>query len=79
MDSHGLPLRKLATVLGVGRPFLSQIRAGKQPIPETPEKVEALDAYQLLITDKQLQKRAIGGNDWVRTSGLALMKRPLYR
>ncbi len=23
--------------------------------------------------------RVIGGTDWVRTSGLALMKRPLYR
>ena len=80
MVSNGLSLRKLATVLGVSRPFLSQIRAGKRPLPEVLEnKVDALGAYHLLIGDKRPPKGANGGNDWVRTSGLALMKRPLYR
>ena len=54
MDSSGLSLRKLATVLGVSQPFLSQIRAGKRPLPEAlKRKVEALGAYHLLIGDKQ--------------------------
>ena len=80
MDSNGLSLRKLATVLGVSQPFLSQIRAGKRPMPEgLKKKVEALGAYHLLIGDKQTSNANIGGDDWVRTSGLALMKRPLYR
>ena len=55
MNSNGLSLRKLATVLGVSQPFLSQIRAGKRPLPEAlKRKVEALDAYHLLIGDKQV-------------------------
>ena len=54
MDSQ-LSLRKLATVLGVSQPFLSQIRAGKRPLPEAlRKKVEALGAYHLLIGDKQI-------------------------
>ena len=54
MDNGGLSLRKLATVLGVSQPFLSQIRSGKRPLPENlKKKVEALGAYHLLITDKQ--------------------------
>ncbi len=98
MDSNGLSLRKLATVLGVSQPFLSQIRAGKRPLPETlKRKVEVLGAYHLLIGDKQISESPgdegagkenkfaslgtdkVGGNDWVRTSDLALMKRPLCR
>lgn len=92
MNSNNLSLRKLAIVLGGSQPFLSQIRAGKRPIPEAlKKKVKALGAYHLLITDKQagteiggraaakeyfVGKRS-GGTDWVRTSDLALMKRPL--
>ena len=54
MDRNGLSLRKLATVLGVSQPFLSQIRTGKRPLPETlKRKVEALGAYHLLVSDKQ--------------------------
>ncbi len=54
MNSSGLSLRKLATILGVSQPFLSQIRAGKRPLPEAlKRKVEALGAYHLLITDKR--------------------------
>ena len=34
MDSNGLSLRKLATVVGVSQPFLSQIRTGKRPMTE---------------------------------------------
>ena len=53
MDNQRLSLRKLATVLGVSQPFLSQIRAGKRPMPEALRtKVEALGAYHLLIGDK---------------------------
>ena len=56
MDSNGLSLRKLATVLGVSQPFLSQIRAGKRPLPEALRtKVEALGAYHLLIGDKRAE------------------------
>ena len=56
MDSNGLSLRKLATILGVSQPFLSQIRAGKRPMPEALEtKVKALGAYHLLIGDKQTE------------------------
>ena len=55
MNSNGLSLRKLATVLGVSQPFLSQIRAGKRPLPEAlKRKVEALSAYHLLISDKHI-------------------------
>ncbi len=54
-NSSGLSLRKLATVLGVSQPFLSQIRAGKPPLPDgLRKKVEALGAYHLLIGDKQI-------------------------
>ncbi len=49
-----MSLPKMATILGVSQPFLSQIRAGKRPMPEALRtKVEALGAYHLLITDKQ--------------------------
>ena len=52
--ASGVPsMRQLAKQLGVSQPFLSQIKAGKRPMPDTlREKVEALDAYHLLITDK---------------------------
>ncbi len=54
MDSSGLTLRKLATILEVSQPFLSQIRTGKRPLPEASRgKLEALGAYHLLITDTQ--------------------------
>ncbi len=46
-------LRQLAKILGVSQPFLSQIRAGKRPLPEALRtKLEALGAYHLLIGDK---------------------------
>ena len=55
-NSPRMSLRKLATILGVSQPFLSQIRAGKRPMPEVLRtKVEALDAYHLLIGDKQTE------------------------
>jgi len=51
----GMSLRKLATVLGVSQPFLSQIRAGNRPLPAAlKRKVEALDAYHLLMCDKHI-------------------------
>ena len=57
MMTEKMSLRRLAKVLGVSQPFLSQIKAGKRPMPERiREKVVALDAYHLLITsptDKQ--------------------------
>ncbi len=54
MNANNLSLRKLATILGVSQPFLSQIRAGKRPLPAVLKtKVQALGAYHLLIGDKQ--------------------------
>ena len=48
-------LRQLAKVLGVSQPFLSQVRVGKRPIPESMDKqVSALGAYHLLMGDKQI-------------------------
>ncbi len=59
-----LSLRQLAKQLGVSQPFLSQIRGGKRPLPESlREKLEALNAYHLLITntDKQVPSLARNG------------------
>ncbi len=57
MDNTNMSLRKMATILGVSQPFLSQIRAGKRPMPEALQnKVEALGAYHLLITDKHISE-----------------------
>ena len=56
-----MSLRKIAKELGVSQPFLSQIRAGKRPLPEAlKEKAEALGAYHLLITrtDKHVSQVA---------------------
>lgn len=56
MDTRTSPmsLRQLAQALGVSQPFLSQIRTGKRPLPDSLKgKLEALGAYHLLITDKQ--------------------------
>ena len=62
MDSNNLSLRKLATMLGVSQPFLSQIRAGKRPMPEALKtKVQALGAYHLLIGDKQIDPPSSDG------------------
>ena len=50
-----LSLRQLAKELGVSEPFLSQIRTGKRPIPEAlAAKARTLNAYHLLVTDKQI-------------------------
>ena len=47
MNANELSLRKLATILGVSQPFLSQIGAGKRPLPQAlKRKVEALGAYR---------------------------------
>ena len=55
MAANALSLRQLAKVLGVSQPFLSQIRAGKRPLPDALRvKVERLGAHELLISDKQL-------------------------
>ena len=59
MDSNGLSLRKLATVLGVSQLFLSQTRTGNRPVPGAlRRKVEALGAYYLLISDNHTGKAA---------------------
>ena len=54
--ASGIPsMRQLAKQVGVSQPFLSQIKAGKRPMPESLRgKVEALGAYHLLISDKQV-------------------------
>ena len=53
VNNQEMSLRRMATILGVNQPFLSQIRAGKRPMPNALRmKVEALGAYHLLIGDK---------------------------
>ena len=47
MDSSGLSLIKLAAILGVSQPFLSQIRAGKRLLPEALKRKSRLS---VLIT-----------------------------
>ena len=60
MDNANMSLRKMATILGVSQPFLSQIRAGKRPMPDALRtKVEALGAYHLLIGDKQAEASCV--------------------
>jgi hypothetical protein len=50
MRTDRMSLRRLAKIPGVSQPFLSQIRAGKRPMPEgLKKKVLALDAYLLPI------------------------------
>ena len=89
MNRNELSLRKLATILGVSQPFLSQIRAGKRPLPEAlKRKVEALGAYHLLITDKQvggyggtapaISATNYGAGDEIRTHDFLLGKQTLY-
>ncbi len=52
---NGMSLRKLATILSVSQPFLSQVRTGKRPLPDAlKRKIEALGAYHLLIGDKHV-------------------------
>ena len=47
MNDQEMSLRKMAAILGVIQPFLSQIRAGKRPMSDALRtKVEALGAYQ---------------------------------
>ena len=68
MNINNLSLRKLATILSVSQPFLSQIRAGKRPIPrDLKTKLDALGAYHLLIGDKQIEN-ALGGEAALHTS-----------
>ena len=51
--ANGIPsMRQLAKGLGVSQPFLSQIKAGKRPMPDTLRgKVEALGCLSLLVPD----------------------------
>ena len=72
-------LRQLAKDVGVSQPFLSQIRAGKRPMPQgLKEKLEALGAYHLLIADKQPQARTSGAGDGIRTRDNLLGRQGLY-
>ena len=65
--SSQMSLRTLATVLGVSHAFLSQIRTGKRPLPETLKaKIKALGAYHMLTAGKQ----AIGAVRMERETGL---------
>ncbi len=87
--NSGMSLRQLAKGLGVSQPFLSQIRTGKRPMPRAlKERVEALGAYHLLITDKhggELGGEAptklgtnFGAGDGIRTHDFLLGKQTLY-
>ena len=56
MNSQKLSIRKLAVILGVNQPFLSQIRSGKRPLPKAfTTKFVALGAYNLLTGDKWIE------------------------
>ena len=95
MEANELSLRKLATILGVSQPFLSQIRAGKRPLPEALKtKVQALGAYHLLIGYKQIESapggaaaaqtleigvKYVGGGEGNRTPGPLHAKQVLSR
>ena len=47
-----MSLRQMGKILGVSHVFLSQIKNGKRPMPDTlRERVEALGAYHLLTTE----------------------------
>ncbi len=52
--TKAMSMRQIGKELGVSQPFLSQIKAGKRPMPEhLKDKLEAMGAYHLLISDKQ--------------------------
>ncbi len=58
-----MSLRQLAKGLGVSQPFLSQIRTGKRPLPDSLRaRVEALGAYHLLMGDKQMETALLRAN-----------------
>ncbi len=66
MNNAGLSLRKLATILGVSQPLLSQIRSGKRPLPEAlKKKVEALGAYHSLITPTSVSAYSDTNDDFL--------------
>ena len=47
-----MSLRQIAKELGVSHSFLSQIKSGKRPMPESLRaKIEKIGAYHLLTTD----------------------------
>ena len=85
-------LRQLAKVLGVSQPLLSQVRAGKRPLPESMGKqVSALGAYHLLMGDKQSGSNLMGEHreisdtsdvagapGGIRTRDHLLRRQPLY-
>ena len=49
--STGMSLRQLAKETGVSHSFLSQVKHGKRPMPDTlKDKLNALNAYHLLTT-----------------------------
>ena len=90
MDSNALSLRKLATILGVSQPFLSQIRAGKRPLPDAlKKKVEALGAYHWWAGGYHTRRRrsrarccfrheSSGAGNGIRTHDILLGKQALY-
>ena len=69
-------MRQLAKALDVSQPFLSQIKAGKRPMPEwVKEASRKLGAYHLLITlpnDKQIvtARSAKNGEKQIRNEGV---------
>ena len=83
-----MSLRQIAKELGITPAYLSYMVNGKRPW-----RPDLYDRYRRLVnTSINSQPRSVntdlltgvrhrlqktGGNDWVRTSDLALMKRPL--
>ena len=52
MNAQTISLRTLGKVLGVSHSYLSQIRTGKRPLPDSlRERLEVIGAYHLLTTE----------------------------
>ena len=83
-------LRDIAKELDISPAYLSYMVNGKRPwrkdlyqrymgVVNTFVNSERASVNNVVASDSDLGTNSIGGTDWVRTSGLALMKRPLYR
>ena len=63
-------LRQIAKQLGVSQPFLSQIRAGKRPMPQhLGTRLSALNAYHLVKTEHISERDLAMPNDIAKVTG----------
>ena len=86
MESKQPSLRQIASELGISPAYLSYMVNGKRPWRKDlyQRYMEVVNTF--VNSERPTVNRnpadeggGIGGNDWVRTSDLALMKRPLCR